>query len=59
MVRADEGATAVEYAIMVGMIAVVVIVAIVSLGAATSSSYTCTADAVEQGVAYTGGACPN
>ena len=44
--RADEGATAVEYAIMVSLIAVVIIVAVVALGGTTSSTYSCSSDAV-------------
>lgn len=53
----QEGATALEYAIMASLIAVVVIVAVVLLGQQASSSISCSADAVEEGKDYVGGAC--
>jgi pilus assembly protein Flp/PilA len=42
-VRPDRGASAVEYAIMVAMIAAVIILAVVFLGQKTSSTFSCTA----------------
>jgi Flp pilus assembly pilin Flp len=42
----DRGASAVEYGIMVFLVAAVVILAVVFLGQATSQSYSCTAEAV-------------
>ncbi|MBY5162894.1 Flp family type IVb pilin [Nitriliruptoria bacterium AS10] len=42
----DEGATAVEYAIMVALIAAVIIVAVVVLGKNASSTFDCTAQSV-------------
>lgn len=45
--QAEEGATAVEYGLMVALIAVVIIVAVVALGNQTSSTFDCTATAIE------------
>ena len=42
-VRSGRGAAAVEYAIMIAMIAAVVILAVVFLGQKTSSTFSCTA----------------
>ncbi len=42
----EEGATAVEYGLMVALIAVVIIVAVVALGNQTSSTFQCTADSI-------------
>lgn len=44
--RSQRGATAVEYAIMVAMIAAVIIVAVFFLGERTSSTFSCTASAL-------------
>lgn len=44
----EEGATAVEYAIMVALIAAVIIVAVVVLGQNASQTFDCTAQSVEQ-----------
>ena len=46
--EASEAATAVEYAIMVGLIAAVVIVAAVFLGDATEGTFECTQESMEQ-----------
>ena len=43
---AEEGATAVEYALMVALIAVVIIAAVTFLGVATSDKYQQVGDAV-------------
>jgi Flp pilus assembly pilin Flp len=40
----DEGATAVEYAIMVSLIAVVIIVAVTALGINLKASFDCSAE---------------
>jgi pilus assembly protein Flp/PilA len=42
----EEGATAVEYALMVALIAVVIIVAVTMLGTATSDKFQQVGDAV-------------
>lgn len=42
----EEGATAVEYALMVALIAVVIIVAVQTLGTNASSSFSKTASAI-------------
>lgn len=44
--RSEEGATAVEYALMVALIAVVIIVAVTFLGLATSDKFQLVGDAV-------------
>jgi pilus assembly protein Flp/PilA len=44
--KTDRGATAVEYAIMVALIAAVVILAVIFLGRTTSSTFSCTAQVV-------------
>jgi len=44
--RSEEGATAVEYALMVALIAVVIIVAVTFLGTATSDKFQQVGDAV-------------
>ncbi len=46
-VRSDRGASAVEYAIMIAMIAAVIILAVVFLGQKTSSTFSCTASSLE------------
>ncbi len=42
----EEGATAVEYAVMVALIAAVIIVAVVILGNNASSTFNCTASSI-------------
>jgi pilus assembly protein Flp/PilA len=45
-VKSDRGASAVEYAIMMAMIAAVIIVAVVYLGNTTSGTFSCTAESI-------------
>jgi pilus assembly protein Flp/PilA len=45
-IRDEEGATAVEYALMVALIAAIIIVATRTLGTATANALSGTADAV-------------
>src|SRR5437764_11072255 len=45
-IKSELGATAVEYGIMVALIAAVIIAAVVFLGQKTSSTFSCTASAV-------------
>jgi pilus assembly protein Flp/PilA len=45
-VRSDRGATAVEYGIMVALIAAVIILAVVFLGQRTSETFSCSASAI-------------
>jgi pilus assembly protein Flp/PilA len=52
-VKSERGATAVEYGLMVALIAAVIILAVVFLGQKTSSTFSCTA----QSVADKGNAC--
>jgi pilus assembly protein Flp/PilA len=44
--RSEEGATAIEYALMVALIAVVIILAVTFLGIATSDKFQQVGDAV-------------
>ena len=44
--RSEEGATAIEYALMVALIAVVIILAVTFLGIATSEKFQQVGDAV-------------
>ena len=44
--RTEEGATAIEYALMVALIAVVIIVAVTYLGVSTSDKFQQVGDAV-------------
>lgn len=53
-VKSERGATAVEYGIMVALIAAVIIVAVVFLGQKTSSTFSCTASNVGAGASATG-----
>ena len=53
-VRSERGASAVEYGIVVALIAAVVMVAVVFLGKKTSSSFSCTASNVGAGSNATG-----
>ena len=45
-VRSDRGASAVEYGIMISMIAAVVILAVIFLGQETSRTFSCTSDSL-------------
>ncbi|MHB8511928.1 MAG: Flp family type IVb pilin [Actinomycetota bacterium] len=45
-VRSERGATAVEYGLMVALIAAVIIVAVVALGGNTKQAFQCTSDSV-------------
>jgi Flp pilus assembly pilin Flp len=45
-VTSDRGSSAVEYAIMIAMIAAVIIVAVLFLGQRTSGTFSCTAGAL-------------
>jgi Flp pilus assembly pilin Flp len=47
-VRGEDGATAVEYALMAALIAMVIFVAVIGLGRNLGESYDCTAEHVEQ-----------
>jgi pilus assembly protein Flp/PilA len=53
-IRSERGATAVEYGIMVALIAAVIIVAVVFLGKKTSSTFSCTASNINAGSAAGG-----
>jgi pilus assembly protein Flp/PilA len=44
--RSERGATAVEYGIMVALIAAVIILAVVFLGQRTSETFSCSAQAI-------------
>jgi pilus assembly protein Flp/PilA len=45
--RSERGATAVEYGVMVALIAAVIIAAVVFLGNKTSSTFQCTGTSIE------------
>jgi pilus assembly protein Flp/PilA len=45
--KSERGATAVEYGLMVALIAAVIIAAVVFLGQKTSSTFNCTAGAID------------
>jgi pilus assembly protein Flp/PilA len=45
-IKSERGATAVEYGVMVALIAAVIIAAVVFLGNQTSSTFSCTADSI-------------
>jgi pilus assembly protein Flp/PilA len=49
--RNEEGATAVEYGIMVALIAVVIIVAVATLGNQLEDTFDCTATSIESSTA--------
>lgn len=51
LTREDRGATAVEYGLMVGLIAVVIIVAVALLGTNLSTMFDNTADRLPSGAA--------
>ena len=44
--RSERGATAVEYGIMVALIAAVIIIAVIFLGRETSRTFSCTAGSI-------------
>jgi pilus assembly protein Flp/PilA len=46
-IKSDRGATAVEYGLMLALIAAVIIVAVVFLGKKTSSTFECTGTSIE------------
>jgi len=46
-IKSERGATAVEYGIMVALIAAVIIVAVLFLGRQTSTAFSCTAGSVQ------------
>ena len=45
-IRSERGATAVEYGIMVALIAAVIILAVVFLGQRTSTTFSCSAQVI-------------
>ena len=45
-IKSERGATAVEYAVMVALIAAVIILAVIFLGRTASSTFSCTGNAV-------------
>ena len=45
--RSERGATAVEYGIMVALIAAVIIIAVLFLGRQTSKTFSCTAGSIQ------------
>jgi pilus assembly protein Flp/PilA len=49
-IKSERGATAVEYGVMVALIAAVIIAAVVFLGQKTSSTFSCTASAISSKV---------
>lgn len=48
-IKSERGATAVEYGLMVALIAAVIIVAVAALGTQVSDTFTCTAGAIQTG----------
>jgi pilus assembly protein Flp/PilA len=46
-IKSDRGATAVEYGLMLALIAAVIIVAVVFLGKKTSSTFNCTGQSIQ------------
>ena len=46
IIKSERGATAVEYGIMVAMIAAVIIVSVIFLGKETSQTFSCTASSL-------------
>lgn len=46
-IKSERGATAVEYGLMVALIAAVIIAAVVFLGQETSNTFQCTAESIE------------
>ena len=49
-IKNERGATAVEYGVMVALIAAVIIAAVVFLGQKTSSTFSCTGSAIQNKV---------
>jgi pilus assembly protein Flp/PilA len=47
-IRSERGATAVEYGIMVALIAAVIILAVVFLGQRTSQTFSCSGESISQ-----------
>ena len=45
-IKSERGATAVEYGIMVALIAAVIIIAVIFLGRQTSRTFSCTANTI-------------
>ena len=45
-IKSERGATAVEYAVMVALIAAVIILAVIFLGRTASSTFSCTGNVV-------------
>jgi pilus assembly protein Flp/PilA len=45
-IKSERGATAVEYGIMIALIAAVIIIAVIFLGKETSRTFSCTADSL-------------
>lgn len=45
--KSERGATAVEYGIMVALIAAVIIIAVIFLGRQTSRTFSCTANSIQ------------
>lgn len=45
-IRSERGATAVEYGVMVALIAAVIITAVLALGQQASDTFQCTADSI-------------
>lgn len=54
-IKSGEGATAVEYAIMVALIAAVIIVAVTTIGRNANSAFECVGDALPAGSTATAG----
>ena len=48
-IRSERGATAVEYGVMVALIAAVIIVAVVALGNNAKTKFNCTATSISTG----------
>ena len=46
-IKSERGATAVEYGIMVALIAAVIIIAVIFIGRQTSRTFSCTADTIQ------------
>lgn len=49
-IRSERGASAVEYGVMVAMIAAVIVLAVVFLGSETSRTFSCSADSLSSSV---------
>lgn len=53
-VKSERGATAVEYGIMVALIAAVIIIAVIFLGRQTSRTFSCTASTIQTSASQCG-----